>query len=356
MEKIPVLQVVPHSCRGGVESVAAELMRVDKRKYISHYVYFLDDNEIHLRKSYVKGFFSLFRYAIKNNVKLIHNHSPLLKWLFFTRLVSILLRVPLVITIHSDFGLNDEISLFKRGKSFAIVRFLNRLHRHLVADFWIAVSEPVSLFLVDKVNVDSKMICVINNFIHKTEIDVSNQIEKRKYVVYVGRDSKEKNVSDLVMAWKQINGRFEDVSLLLIGVSRDSECLLGVDLEESRIIATGWLAEMEINQLMTNALLQVIPSSYEGFPLAFLQAVEKNIPVVTYNIPIFSHLSSVIDGLFVANGNDYVSLSEMMSVVILKVKDGYVLKEKTKVNNMFSSKKFLSEHENTYHFIIKSPN
>lgn len=352
MEKISILQIVPHRNKGGVESVANCLYRADFDLFNVHYGYFIPDmecdNDGRDGKVYISGFFSLLLFLIKNKIKIVHNHTFSLRRYFIIRLACVLLNIKMITTLHSDFGVfSSSAPLYKKGKRLFVISILNRLSNKMVTDKWVAISKPISDILSGVMNVKDSNFVNINNFVTETTVDI-NFIENRTYITYVGRDSKEKNINDLIMVWLRIKNIYPNISLQLIGVTKESESLKGIDLVANRIVPLGWLDEPSIIEFSKRSIMQVIPSRYEGFPLSAIDSLEKNIPIVTYDIPIFVFFKKEIGGVYCAEYMNASDLESEIKKLIFHIENGFKIYTKPKVSNCFSKEKFIMDHSNLY--------
>jgi glycosyltransferase involved in cell wall biosynthesis len=130
------------------------------------------------------------------------------------------------------------------------------------------------------------------------------------YVLYVGRFDPYKNVPALISAHRTLpeTTRAEH-PLVLVG--RPSEDVERSTAGDPRIVATGPLADLEA--IYRGALVFVYPSLYEGFGLPPLEAMSRNVPVITTNrasLPeVVGDAAILTDGSSTALGS---ALSELL--------------------------------------------
>lgn len=124
-----------------------------------------------------------------------------------------------------------------------------------------------------------------------------------KYVVAVGRFVEEKGFHDLINAWKEINP--EGYRLAIAGDADHpdeySENLKKMALEAD-VVLTGYIKGEKMNQLMSNAVLFVLPSYHEGLPIALLEAMSYELDVLVSSIPA-NRLEALADGDFFDTGD-----------------------------------------------------
>ena len=56
------------------------------------------------------------------------------------------------------------------------------------------------------------------------------------------------------------------------------------------VVFTGFVSDIELNKLYSEALAFIFPSKYEGFGLPLLEAMRANCPVLASNIPIVNEI------------------------------------------------------------------
>lgn len=116
-------------------------------------------------------------------------------------------------------------------------------------------------------------------------------IEEGKYILGMCRFVPEKNLHHLVDAFlllKTSKRISEDMRLVLAGdtdFEDDYSLSLKKKARENNIVLTGFIKGRKLHSLLTNASCYCLPSSHEGLPIALLEAMSYNIPVVASNIP-----------------------------------------------------------------------
>lgn len=124
---------------------------------------------------------------------------------------------------------------------------------------------------------------------HKCETDeYFNElgIERSKYILAMCRFVPEKNLHHLVEAFSRLNRT--DYKLVLAGDS-DFEDEYSIKLKklakDNGAILTGFVRGDKRDSLLTNARCFVLPSSHEGLPIALLEAMNYDLPVIVSDIP-----------------------------------------------------------------------
>ena len=109
-------------------------------------------------------------------------------------------------------------------------------------------------------------------------------LQTGKYVLFLGRFSPEKGCHLLVNAFEQIE---TDVKLVMAGAS--SYCdVYSRQLREhacKRIRILDWVSGETLDELLTNAMIFVLPSDMEGLSLALLDAMGAGLCVLVSDVP-----------------------------------------------------------------------
>lgn len=129
-------------------------------------------------------------------------------------------------------------------------------------------------------------------------------LHSKPYIVAIGRFVKEKGFHDLIKAYEKSNlsSRYN----LAIAGDSDHPDHYSEQLKEQAlragVILTGFIKGEALNQLMTNASLFVMPSYHEGLPIALLEAMSYDLPVLVSDIPA-NQLETLKPENFFTTGN-----------------------------------------------------
>lgn len=136
-------------------------------------------------------------------------------------------------------------------------------------------------------------------------------IAPRRYVVFVGRLVECKRVEHLISAFKRIK---TDLKLVIVGdgPAEIASQLKAAAADSKQIVFTGALHGTELAAVFSNASLFVLPSVLEGLPVALIEALAYDLPVVVSDIP--ENLEVVEDAgryrAVVTKADDELSLAE----------------------------------------------
>ena len=112
-------------------------------------------------------------------------------------------------------------------------------------------------------------------------------LEKRKYILTVGRFVPEKGFHDLIDGFNML--QTPSYRLVIVGdADHEDKYSLGLKekaRENSNIVLTGFISGEPLHQLYSHAGLFVLPSYYEGLPIVLLEALSYGLPVLVSDIP-----------------------------------------------------------------------
>jgi glycosyltransferase involved in cell wall biosynthesis len=230
-----------------------------------------------------------------------------------------LTRRPAVVTCH---GLD-----YKREKWGLLARLYLQLGEHVSARFVREVI-TVSKSLKDHFHrVHGKRTTYIpNGSQEQTSVALGEYSQRydilpRNYVVFVGRLVECKRVDHLISAFRRIH---TDLKLVIVGDGPVEivSMLKAAAGDSKQIVFTGALHGTELAAVFSNASFFVLPSVLEGLPLALIEALAYDLPVVVSDIP--ENLEVVEDAgqyrAVVTRADDESSLAEGLERAIAEFK------------------------------------
>lgn len=132
-------------------------------------------------------------------------------------------------------------------------------------------------------------------------------LERKKYILAVGRITPEKGFDLLIKAFAKVNTDYK----LVIAGGVETEIGYMEELKQlikpERIVFAGFTVGDKLSQLYSNAGLFVLSSRNEGFPIVLLEAMAYGLNVLVSDIPA-THLVDL-------NKDDYFDLKDEKSLV-----------------------------------------
>jgi len=138
--------------------------------------------------------------------------------------------------------------------------------------------------------------------IHNENTDYigSLNVAKGQYIFTLGRFVPEKGFDYLIRAYAQsdISKKYK----LVIAGDADHESEYSKELKvlakKNSVILTGFIKGEKLHQLFTHAAMFVIPSFYEGLPIALLEAMSYRLPILSSDIPANTQVNLPTENYF----------------------------------------------------------
>jgi glycosyltransferase involved in cell wall biosynthesis len=134
-----------------------------------------------------------------------------------------------------------------------------------------------------------------------------------RYILFVGRLSPEKNCHLLIDAYKKLD---TDVKLVFAGgnAHKDRYVMDVMKNENGNIRFLGYVSGRPLEELLSNALIFVLPSTIEGISIALLEAMSYGNCVLVSDIP--ENIEAVQDAGFSFRSGDVDELEHMLKFLL----------------------------------------
>jgi glycosyltransferase involved in cell wall biosynthesis len=179
-------------------------------------------------------------------------------------------------------------------------------------------------------------------------------IHAGRYILFLGRFSPEKGCHLLVDAFERLH---TDVQLVMAGPS--SYCdEYSRELRKhasDRLRILDWVSGETLDELLTNAMIFVLPSELEGLSLALLDAMGAGLCVVTSDIP---ENREVVDGAgFTFKCADAADLAERLNFLIANpaVREAAGKAAQRRIRERYAWDKIAADIEDIYFDILGWP-
>ena len=239
---------------------------------------------------------TMHTFVKKPDVVHFHNIGPAL----FSPIIK-LRKIPIVLTYHSpnyehkkwgDFAkklllFSEKIALKFSDKIVFVNRFQMEKYNKVIREKSVYVPNGINQM----------------NISPNTDYLQEKGLEKKKYILSVGRITLEKGFDTLIKAYKSADK--EGYKLVIAG-GVEFENTYMKELQElskdENVIFTGYVYGDNLAQLYTNASLYVLASNNEGFPLVLLEAMKYGLDVLVSDIPA-THLVKLDEDDYFDRGN-----------------------------------------------------
>jgi glycosyltransferase involved in cell wall biosynthesis len=226
-------------------------------------------------------------HAIFSGVDIIHYHG--IGPAFFSIIPKILGK-KIVVTVHRLDWATEKWGRF--AKAFLK---LGEYVSTKIPQTTIVVSEDLQTYFKKKHGKDT---AYLPNGINLSQpmfpnlISKKYHLERKAYILFMGRLSPEKRVDWLIRAYQSVTkqaSRSKNIKLVIAGGSSATEdyiqSLKALSNNNPEIIFTGYVTGSEKAELLSNALIFVLPSYLEGYPVALLEAMSYGLCILASDIP-----------------------------------------------------------------------
>ncbi|MFA7404301.1 MAG: glycosyltransferase family 4 protein [Pelobacteraceae bacterium] len=285
-------------------------------------------------------------HVVKNrrNFDLLHIHAigPALLIPF-----AKIFAIPVIMTHHG--------SDYDRQKWGRIAKFVLRTGESLgcrFADSVITVSKHIASLMVSRFH--SNAIYIPNGvqlpeLLKAGEMCARHQLVSHKYILTVGRFVPEKGFHDLLRAFSACRS---DWKLVVVGgADHEDEYSLGLKQlseRDNRVILTGFIRGKELGEIYSNAGLFVLPSYHEGLPIALLEAISYNLPILASDIPANLELADVSETFPL--GNISILTERLEQLTNSMAKEAFA---RRRLAQEFNWDVIAQQTEKTYYAVVK---
>jgi glycosyltransferase involved in cell wall biosynthesis len=319
------------------------LLKFKVKKFGKINVYYSPSLTINLVSSiYRLPFFVLF-FLLERDFDICHAHD----FHHFTTLLSTLAckikRKPIVLSYHGIYKSNGILSILTKIYEVLFLKFIINSVRLVVVPSGFSKNEIINEFKVPK-----EKIIKVPNFISfenlKTRTNFKKKYKLDKYILAVGRFSKEKGFEYLLRSFKLVLEKRKDIKLVVIGGKRDyiriiEKLAKSLGIIDNILILSN-VSDEEVYSAFKHAELVVISSIYEPFGIVALEAMYFGKPIVAFKVGGLKEIvKNKVNGILVRERN-----IEELANAIVKILSDVKMREKVSRNN----KKFVKFFDRRY--------
>ncbi len=126
-----------------------------------------------------------------------------------------------------------------------------------------------------------------NNYENESNIDIKPLYNVQlEYIIAFGSPSSHKNIMGLISAFSNVQKKYNDIILLLVGHQHNNnelqDYIVSLNLK-NKVLFTGFVPDEHIFPLISASKLFVFPSYYEGFGIPLLDAQTTGTPIACSN-------------------------------------------------------------------------
>ena len=156
------------------------------------------------------------------------------------------------------------------------------------ADRIICVSRSTAAALQQIYHVQPNKLSIIYHGIPRFPSDISPCMDlPDRYFLFVGTLEPRKNIEYIIKAFMAVSYDHKNIHLVIVGDAGWKNTHIFKIIKQSslknRIHFKGFLPREDLASIYSNALCLLLPSIYEGFGFPILEAMSRDIPVITSN-------------------------------------------------------------------------
>ena len=152
----------------------------------------------------------------------------------------------------------------------------------------ISISNFTKNTLVEKYHIEpDKIHTIYLNYNPKRVTKKAAKNEHGKYFFYPAATWPHKNHLNLITAFEGLNTKYPDYKLVLAGIKKQNEEEVKKEINhlglDDVVIRLGYVDDVKLAELFTNAFAVVFPSLFEGFGIPVLEAMSVGVPTTIAN-------------------------------------------------------------------------
>jgi len=311
------------------------LLKLEVKKFGKINVYYLPSLRINLVSSiYRIPPFVLF-FLLERDFDICHVHD----FHHFTTLLStIACRIkgkPIVLSYHGIYKSNGILSILTKIYEVLFLKFIINSVRYVIVPSEFSKNEIINEFKIPK-----EKIIKVPNFISfenlKTRTNFKKKYKLDKYILAVGRFSKEKGFEYLLRSFKLVLEKRKDIKLVVIGGKRDyiriiEKLAKNLGIIDNILILSN-VSDEEVYSAFKYAEVVVISSIYEPFGIVALEAMYFGKPIVAFKVGGLKEIvKNKVNGILVREKD----VKELADAIIRILSDAKMREKISRKNKKF---------------------
>ena len=241
-----------------------------------------------------------FLLLFDRRIKIVHIHgaekgSVFRKGVFI--MMAKLLNKKVVYHQHAaEFREFFNRSIYKKQ----IIHIINR------CDALVVLSQSMRKYFLS-IGISEQIITILNNIVTPPDSVLPKTSTGKLHLLFLGEINNRKGIYDLLNVLKTNKDVFKDKILLRVGgnlVDGDINAVIAESDLSSFVTFEGWVADAKKTECLEWADVYILPSYNEGLPIAILEAMSYQHPVISTSVGgIPEILHSYLNGILIEPGN-----------------------------------------------------
>ncbi|MEL6438384.1 MAG: glycosyltransferase family 4 protein [Cyanobacteria bacterium J06621_8] len=220
---------------------------------------------------------------LKNQVDLVHLHvserGSVLRNSILA-LIAFTFSKPVIMHTHGS-----EFHIFYDNLPWIVQKLINKIWQS--CSYIIALSKSWRNTYIEKCALDSEQVLVKYNPVAVPKDQVSRIKSDKITFVFLGKITQRKGIFDLLIAIARLPSDLQRKAEFIIAGSGETEKAIAMAKElqiDSLVSFPGWITSKERDRLLERADVFLLPSYNEGLPMALLEAMSWQLPVITTSV------------------------------------------------------------------------
>lgn len=303
---------------------------------------------------------NLYRVVQNEKPDLIHSHG--ISENIIMGIMGNWLKIPVLATYHTNpFNkYKNERQIGKKIRRFLYellyISILTRLVSRNFAYIMVISKELRQSFIEQGYNEKKIKVGYFGVDTTNNNIKLKLNWSRAPIIIFVGRLSVDKGCDCLLRACKILAKQGESFKLYLVG-NGNRKYFLDMAIKfglKDRVFFTGF--QRDFASLLVKSDIFVLPSRGEGLPISILEAMAYGLPIIATKVGGIPELIDEGKNGFLIPSGDAISLADAIRKMIKKGKNArYIigLKNREKIEKLFSSRKMIENYLGVYKNMIK---
>lgn len=210
-------------------------------------------------------------------------------------------------------------------------------------DFVICQGKKWQSYFSINTGVSKEKLIIVQNWINLDKYCLTNNPQGIVNILFLGWVDKNKGIHELIESLVEVDKKYN----YILNIAGDGAAMKEIKprIDElgltNKIKIHGWVTGMEKMSLLTVTDIFVLPSYYEGFPNALLEAMASGIACIATNVGSVADLISDKENGLVIRVKNVHSLSQALNILLsnpeLRSKLGTNARKTSEINNSLES-------------------
>jgi len=248
----------------------------------------------------------------------IYTHNQDIENVLVGFTLKMIFRKPLVVVLHWECESFEKECLrnLKRGNIFSLFLLLISLFiKKFIfprVDLMFTINKVVRNYAINNLNLQPRKVVVSGNGVDTKKFVPQSKLKIYDVVFFSRVDFSQKGVDTLLMAWKEVINTRPSSRLVIVGGFHNEEENKLKDMItklhlKGKVIYTGFVSDDKVIEILNKSRLFVLPTRFDGFSLATLEAMSCGLPCILSDIPTLRRIYNNV-AIFV-KPNDHRSLA-----------------------------------------------